>query len=156
MKKEADVAHRQPGDATDFLVGQATLESEIDDLALVARQRVENLEDPAQGLLRVVLLLEVAGDCDFSLLEGRVPGAAAMAVECEVPADREQPLGEVPANALRVFLAQAQERLLHHILRGRHVAEETARISKQRPLVPVQRLDHPCRFRRPDHASLPR
>jgi len=155
MKKEADVAHREPGDGTDFLVGQATLEPEIDDFALVARKRVEPLEYPAQDLLRVMPLVEVVGDRDFSLFEGRVPGIDAVAVECQIPADREEPLREVPADALRVLLAEAQERLLHHILRGRQVPQEATRVSKQRPLVPVQRLDYPFGFRRLDHASLP-
>ena len=156
MQKEADVAHREPGDSTDFLVGQAALEPEIDDFALVARQRVEDSEDPADGLLRVVSFIEVVVDRDFSLFEGRVPGAGAVAVECEVPADGEEPLGEVPANTLRVLFTEAQERLLHHVLRCRQVTQKAARISKQRPLVPVQCLDYPFGFRRPDHASLPR
>ena len=156
MKKEADVAHREPGDDADFLVGQATLEPEIDDFALVARQRVEPFDYPAEDLLRVVPLIEVVGDRDFGLFEGRVPGAGAVAVECEVPADGEEPLGEVPADALRVLLAEAQERLLHHVLRRRQVTQEASRVSKQRPLVPVQCLDYPVGFRRPDHASLPR
>src|SRR4051812_32358243 len=71
MKKETDVAHGEPGNRADFPVAQAALEPEIHDLPLVARQGLEHVEDLAQRLARVMLFVEVAGDGNLHLFEGR-------------------------------------------------------------------------------------
>ena len=70
VQKESDVAYREPRDCADFLVAQTTLELEVDDLALMARERLEKLEDPSDRPARVVLPIEVVDDGDVGLLEG--------------------------------------------------------------------------------------
>jgi len=151
MKKEPDVADGQRRDGADFLVTEAALEPEIDHFALVARQRIEDDENPGERLTRVVLFIEVTGGGGFDALEGAVPRGVSAGVEDQVPAHREQPRCEVVADPLRVLLAQPEECLLDYVPRRFEVAEQPVRISDQWPLVPFQRVDHPLRFWRPAH-----
>src|SRR4051812_3197056 len=74
MKKETDVAHGEPGNRADFPVAQAALEPEIHDLALVAWEGLEDVENLAQCLAGVMLFVEVAGDGDLHLFEWRAAG----------------------------------------------------------------------------------
>jgi hypothetical protein len=152
MKKETDVAHREPGNGADFPVAQAALEPEIHDLALVAREGRQELEDLAQRLARVVPFIEIAGDGNVDVVEGRAAGGVPARVERQVPADCEQPRGHVFPDALPVLPAQAEECLLHDIARRVQVAEQPLRIAEQRSLVRLQCFDHPFGFRRPGHA----
>src|SRR3954465_1559088 len=87
MKKETDVAHGGPGDGADFPVAQAALEPEVHDLTLVAREGREELEDLAQRLARVVPFIEIAGDGNVDVVEGRAAGGVPARVERQVPAD---------------------------------------------------------------------
>ena len=152
MKKETDVAHGEPGNRADFAVAQAALEPEIHDLALVAREGLDEIEDLAQRLACVVLFVEVAGDGNLHLFEGRGAGCTFARIERQVAADREQPRRHVFADALPVFPAQAEKRLLHDVARGVLVAEQPLRIAEQRSLVRLQCFDHPIGFWRPGHA----
>ena len=154
MKKESHVAHGEPGDRTDFLVAEATLELEIDDLALVARQRIEDVQDLAECRLRVVLFVEICGHGDVALVERGDARRLLAGVGRKIPADREQPGGQVIAESRRVFPAEAQERFLDDIARRFQVAQEPLRIAEQRPLVQVQCCDYPVGFRCPAHAGL--
>jgi len=152
MKKETDVAHGEPGNRADFPVAQAALEPEIHDLTLVARESLEDIEDLAQRLACVVLFVEVAGDGNLHLFEGRAAGGLSACIERQIAADREQPWRHVFPDALAVLPAQAEKRLLHDIARRVEVAEEPLRIAEQRSLVRLQCFDYPFGFRRPGHA----
>ena len=88
------------------------------------------------------------------MVERRDPGGLPAGVEGKIPADGEQPRRDVLADPLRVLPAQTEERLLHDVPRGFHVAEEPAGVTNQRPLVQLQRVDHPLGLRRPPHSSL--
>src|SRR5687768_706292 len=59
MKKEAHVARGECSDRRDFLVAQATLKLEVDDFTLIAGECLEDVEDAAECLTRVVLPVEV-------------------------------------------------------------------------------------------------
>ena len=107
MKKESHVAHGEPGDRADFLVAEATLEFQVDDLALVARQRIEDVQHLTERRACVVPLVEVGRDGELGLIERRHPRRLLACVGRQIPADREQPRGQVVAQAHRVFPAQA-------------------------------------------------
>jgi len=154
MKKESDVAHGEPGDRADFLVAEATLELEMDDLALVARQRVQDVQNLTECRPCVVAFVEVGGHGDLGLVQGREPRRLLACVSREIPADGEQPRGEVVAQSRRVFPAQAQKRFLHDVAGRFQVAQEPSRVADQRPLVEIQCCDYPGGFRCPAHAGL--
>ena len=69
MKKESHVADGEPRDRADFLVRETALELEVDDLALVARQCVQDVQDLTKCRARVMPLVEVGGHGDLGLLE---------------------------------------------------------------------------------------
>jgi len=71
MKKKAHVARGQCGDRADFLVAEATLEFEGDDLTLIARERLEDREDASECPSDVMLLVEVVDDWHVGVLERR-------------------------------------------------------------------------------------
>ena len=151
MKEESDVAHGEPGDRADFLVAEAALESQIDGFALIAGQRVEDFENPGERVTGVVPFVEITGDGGFDAVERRAPRGPSARVERQVPADGEQPRREVVADALRLLLAQTEERVLNHVPRRFQVAQEPVRIPNQRRFVPFQRVNHPLGLRRPAH-----
>jgi hypothetical protein len=59
VKKEPYIARRERRDGRDFLVAQTTLKLEVDDFALIAGERLDNVEDSTKGPARVVLSVEV-------------------------------------------------------------------------------------------------
>src|SRR5215216_3351596 len=73
MKEEPHVARGEIGDSADFLVAQATLKLEENDFALIARERLENFQNPSQRLSGVVLLVQVVDDGDLGDIERRQP-----------------------------------------------------------------------------------
>src|SRR5690349_20411418 len=113
MKEKANVADGKAGDVADVPIAQAALKSQVDDLALVARKRVENVEHVVQRLTQVVAGVEIAIHGDFSAGKRRAPVRLLPRVDGEVPAHREQPRRHVIGDTARVLAAQAQERLLH-------------------------------------------
>ena len=62
VQKEPHVARRERRDGGDFLVAQTALKLEIDDFALIAGERLENVEDSTKGPTRIVLSVEVVDD----------------------------------------------------------------------------------------------
>ena len=154
MKKEPHVARGEIGDGADFLVAQASLKLEVDDFALIARQCPENLEYPPQRLTSVVPFVEIVDDRDFSELEGRQARGSLSRVEGKIPAHREQPGGQVLAEARRIFPAEPQKRLLHDVPGQFQIAKQPRRITNQWPFVAVQGFSHPFRVRRAAHVGL--
>ena len=152
MKKESDVADRKCGDLADFLVAQVALELEVHDFALVGRQRRDGVADPAGGRLRVVAFVEVGGDGELVRVDGCHANRLLPRIEREIPAHGEQPGREVAFDTFAILPAQPQERLLHDVARRLEVAQQAPRVADQRPLVTLQRLDHPIGFRRPAHS----
>ncbi len=71
MKKEPHVARGECSDRRDFLVAQATLKLEVDDFTLIAGERLENVEDAAEGLTGVVLRVEVVHHGRLGVFERR-------------------------------------------------------------------------------------
>ena len=69
MKEEAHVARRERRDGGDFLVAQTTLKLEMDDFTLIAGERFEDVENPAERLPGVVLRLEVVDHRDRGVCE---------------------------------------------------------------------------------------
>lgn len=153
MEEKSNVADREFRDFADFLVAQVALELEVYDFTLVARQHLEDFQDPAERLARVVSFVEVACHGDLAVLEARRPDASGFLsrIEREVPAHGEQPGRDMPLDPRRILPAQPKERLLDDVPRRVQVAEEPFRIADQRPLVLLQRFDHPFGFRRPAH-----
>ena len=151
MKKKADVAHRQPGDAADFLVAQPAVKSEIDNFALVVRKRSDEVEHLRQHLTRVVLLVEVTRDRYFGVVERCGPRGRPPCIERQIPAHGEQPWRDVVTDSRRVLAAKTEERLLHDVAGCFQVPEKPPRIADQRLLVPLQCVDDPLGFRRPNH-----
>ena len=154
MKKKSHVAHGEPGDRADLPVAEAAQEPEMDHLTLIAGEGVENAEDLDQRLARIVPVVEVARDGDFSILERFTPGGLPPRVEREVAAHGEQPRRHVLADAVRVLAAHAEERLLHHVPRRLVIAQQPRRIADQRPFMLFQRVCDPIGFQRPAHGSL--
>lgn len=154
MEEKSNVADREPGNRADFLVAQAALELEVDHFALVARERLEDLQYPAERLARVMSFVEVAGHGDLVVVEGRRLHATGplSRIEGEVPAHGEQPGCDMPFDPRPILPAQSQERLLDDIPRRVQVAEEPFRIADQRPLVELQRFDDPFGLWRPAHS----
>jgi len=91
MKEKSNVADRELGDLADFLVAQVALELEMNDFALVARERLDDFQDPAERLARVMSFVEVAGHGDRIVLEaGHLhAGGLLPRIEREVPAHGE-------------------------------------------------------------------
>ena len=154
VQEEPHIAHGELGDRADFLVAQATLELEVDDFALVARQRLENLEDPTKCLTRVVLVVEVVDDGSVGVLEGCCPCRFLARIERKVAAHGEQPRREMPFDSPALFPAQPEECFLDNVPRRFQIAEQPFRIADQRPFIAVERIDHPFGVRRPAHSSL--
>ena len=71
MKEKPHVARGELGNGADFLVAQASLKLEMDDFALIARERLEHVQDPSQGQTGVMLFVEVVDDRDFGEFERR-------------------------------------------------------------------------------------
>ena len=71
MKKEAHVARRERSDGGDFLVAQATVKLQVYDFTLIAGERLEHVEDPAERLLGVVLRVEVVDHLHLGMVERR-------------------------------------------------------------------------------------
>ena len=69
MKKEAHIARGECSDRRDFLVAQPTLKLEVDDFTLIAGERLEDVENPAERLPGVVLRLEVVDHRDLGVCE---------------------------------------------------------------------------------------
>ena len=135
MKEESDVADRKGGDRADFLVAEATLEFEVDDLALVARQRLDDIENLRDRLVRVVSLVEVAGYGDVGLVERRQSPALLPQVERQIATDREQPLHGVSIDDFRWLRHEFDERILHHVARPIGVAEQPGGVAGERCLL---------------------
>ena len=151
MKKKANVADGKPGDIADVPVAQTALKPEMDDLALIPGEGDENLEHVVQRLSRVVARLEVAFDGHVRAGERRAPGRLLPRIDGEIPAHREQPRRKVVADPVGILPAQPEERLLDDIPRRLQVSKEPPRIAEQRLLVPLQRVDYPVGFWRPNH-----
>ena len=143
MQQEPHVARGECSDRCDFLVAQATLKLEIDDFTLIARERLENIEDATEGLAGVVLGVEVVDDRHLGVFERRRARRLLARIERQVPADREQPRGEMPFDSRRILPAQPEEGLLHDVPCHLHVAEQPRRVSNQWPLMAVERVNHP-------------
>ena len=108
--------------------------------------------NPGKRLPRVVPFVEVAGDRElFRVFDRRRAPCLLSRIKREVAAHRKQPRGEPSFEFRRLFPAQSQKGLLHHVPGRLQVAEEPFRVADQRPLVGVQRLGHPGCFRRPAH-----
>ena len=122
MKEKADVADGEAGDVADFPVAQAALEPEMDDLALVGRQGVHNVEDLRERLLRIVPFVQPARHRDVRIVEMRAPGGLPAGIDGQVPADGEQPRRHVLPDSLRILPAEAEEGFLDDIPRPLQVA----------------------------------
>lgn len=153
MKKEAHVARGECSDRRDFLVAQATLKLEVDDFTLIAGERLEDVEDAAECLTRVVLPVEVVHHGRFGVFERRRPGRLFACVERQVPADREQPCRQMSVHSRRVLPAQPKEGLLDDVPGHLRVAEQPFRIADQWPLVAIERVNHPLGVWHPAHSS---
>ena len=127
------------------------MKPEVNDLPLVVRKGLEDVDDLTQPLPPIVLLVEIACDRHLRVLERCAPGRRPARVECEVPAHGEQPRRDVAADPLRVLTAETEERLLHHIACRVQVAEKPRRVAEQGLLVQRQGIDDPIGFRRPNH-----
>lgn len=153
MKKEPHVARRERRDGGDFLVAQTTLKLEVDDFALIAGERFEDVEDSTKGPARVVLRVEVVDDRHLGVRQRRRPRRLLTRVERQVPADREQPRREMSVHSLRVLAAQPEEGLLHDVPCRVRVAKQPLRVPDQRPLVAVERVNHPLGVWYPAHSG---
>jgi len=142
MKKEPHVARGECGDCADFLVAQATLKLEADDFTLIAGEGLEELEDTADCLAVIVLLVEVVHDGHLDMCERRGSGCLLAGVERQVPAYRKQPPGEMSLNSRWILSTEPEEGLLHNVSRHLRVAEQPLRVSDQWPLVAVERVNH--------------
>ena len=92
VKKESDVAHGEPCDRADFLVAQAALKFQIDNFALVGRQRLDRREHLREGPARVVARHRGRlGHRDVGIVERREAPGLFPGVNREIAADREQP-----------------------------------------------------------------
>ena len=147
MKKKSDVADGESGDGADFLVTQATFEFQVDDLALIGRQGLNRRAHLRKGLARVMLGLQVGDHLDIGLIESSQPPGLFSGVEREIARDREEPGRDPSLEPLAVFAAQPEERLLDDVAGGIQIAEQPFRVTEQRLLIFVQRLDYPLRGR---------
>ena len=71
MKKEPHVARRERRDGGDFLVAQTTVKLQVDDFTLIAGERLEDVENPAERLPGVVLRVEVVDHRHLGMVERR-------------------------------------------------------------------------------------
>src|SRR5688572_7115463 len=71
MKKEPHVARRERRDGGDFLVAQTTVKLQVYDFTLIAGERLEHVEDPAERLPGVVLRVEVVDHRHLGMVERR-------------------------------------------------------------------------------------
>ena len=69
MKKKAHVARRERRDGGDFLVAQTALKLEVYDFTLIAGERLEDVEHPAERLPGVVLRVKVVDDRQLGVCE---------------------------------------------------------------------------------------
>lgn len=153
VQKKPHVARGKRRDRRDFLVAQATLKLEVDDFTLIAGERFEDVEDAAERLTGVVLRIEVVDHRQLGMCERRRPGRLFTRVERQVPADREQPRREMSVYPRRVFPTEPKEGLLHDVPCGVRVAEQPLRVPDQRPLVAVERVNHPLGVWYPAHSG---
>ena len=79
----------------------------MDDFALVARERLDDVQDPAERLTRVMSFVEVAGHSDCLVLEaGHFHASSLLSrIEREVPAHGEEPRRNVPLDPRRILPA---------------------------------------------------
>ena len=151
MKKKPHVGHRKPGDRADVAVAEATLKPELDDLALIAGQGVDDVEHMAERLALVVPFIEVAGHGHIDVAERLAPGGPPACVERQVAADGEQPRREMLAESFRILTAQTEEGLLDHVPSRLEVAQQPLRVADQPAFVQLQCVGDPGGFRRPAH-----
>ena len=102
-----------------------------------------------------MLRVEVVHDRRLGVFERRRSGSFFARVERQVPADREQPCRQMSVHPLRVLATQPEERLLDDVPGHFRVAEQPRRIADQRPLVAIERVNHPLGVWHPAH-SVPR
>ena len=147
VKKKSDVADGESCDRADFLVAQATFELQMNDLTLIGRQGLNRREHLREGLARVMPGLQVGGHLEVGLVErSQTPGLFS-GVQREIASDREEPGRDPSLEPLAVFAAQPEERLLDDVAGGIQIAEQPFRVTEQRLLIFVQRLDYPLRGR---------
>lgn len=96
---------------------------------MIAGKRLEDVEDAAECLTRVVLRVEVVHHGRFGVFERRRPGRLLSRVERQVPADREQPRREMSVHSRRILSTQPEERLLDDVPGHLRVAEQPLRIA---------------------------
>lgn len=152
MEKESNIADGKRGDLADFLVTEVALELEVDHFALVGRQRLQHVVNSGERLPHVVPLVEVAGDGELMVVEGRHANRLLSRIQRQVAAHREEPRREMSVEPCRILPAQAKEGLLHDVAGRFQVAEEPLRVADQRPLVKPQCFGHEVGFRRPAHS----
>src|SRR5262245_34479037 len=90
VKKKSDVADGESCDCADFLVAQATFEFQMDDLALIGRQRLNRRAHLREGLARVLPGLEVGGHLDVGLVERHQAPGLFPGVEREIARDPKE------------------------------------------------------------------
>ena len=147
VKKKSNVADGESCDRADFLVAQTTFELQMDDFALIARQRLNRREHPREGLARVMPGLKIGCDLDVGVVEWSQTPGLFPGVEREIAADREEPGRDASVEPLAVFPAQPEERLLDNIAGGVQITEQPLCVTKQRLLILSQRVDYPLRCR---------
>lgn len=125
---------------------------EVDHFALIGRQLFQGGLNPGKRLTRVVPFVEIAGDRDLLVFDGRHARRLPPRIEREVAAHREQPRSQTPFELRWILPAQAQKGFLHDVPGGLHIAEEPFRVADQRPLVTLQRTDYPGGLRHPAHS----
>ena len=64
-------------------------------------------------------------------------------IQSPVAADREEPLGQVIPDRSAILGAEAQERVLHHVMRLFRIAQQTSGVQPQRSLEAANRLANP-------------
>ena len=153
MKKESHVARGECSDRRDFLVAQATLKLQVNDFTLITGKRLEDVEDAAECPTRVVLPVEVVHHRRLGVFERRRSGRLFARVERQVPADREQPRRQMSVHSRWIFTAQPKEGFLHDVPGRVRVAKQPLRVPDQRPLVAVERVNHPLGVWCPAHSG---
>ena len=153
VQKKPHVARGERRDRRDFLVAQATLKLEVDDFTLIAGERLEDIEDAAERLAGVVLRVEVVDHRQLGMCERRRPGRLLTRVERQVPADREQPRRQMSVHSRWIFTAQPKEGFLHDVPGRVRVAKQPLCVPDQRPLVAVERVNHPLGVWCPAHSG---
>lgn len=127
---------------------------EVDDLALIAWKRLENIQNPSKCLPGVVQFVQVLDNGNVGEVEGCHPRRRFAGIERQIPTHREQPGREVSADPRGILPAQPQKGLLHDIPRQFQIADQPLRIANQRPFVAVEGFSHPFGVRRAAHVGL--